>query len=114
MSDKKSNIKTYLILAFFLIVLPNALVFYLDYDSKNTFRRYLLENEEICAQRAERDKFPVEVCNQIKTNARDTFNESRNFLTPTVLLFSTLIYNLAIVNVGLRKQIDELKEKIDA
>lgn len=113
MDSKKIKTTTYLLLALAIIVIPNLLIGYYNYRTRVDFLDALRMNQEACYEQAEQNNFSKTVCNQIRVNARDAFSSARDFPNITALVLTSIIYSLTVAVVGLKNQIEELKEKTD-
>ena len=118
MSKKTKEIINYgAIAAMFLIFLvPILLVNYSKLENNKKFHEWLREDIETCHQRAERDTVDTRWCNEIRDAASLAYTEATqaNNDTLIVLFFAPFLLMLIINFVFLRKQVEELKEKIDA
>lgn len=115
MDSKKNKItlKNYLVLSLVIMVIPNVLVDYFNHQTRNNFYDHLREDTEICYERAAQDNFPRTICSEIKANTKEAFLSAAEMPQFMFLAMTGLIFGLSFGLIGLKKQIDELKEKID-
>lgn len=113
MSNK--NIKTSKLLLMGLVIfgIPSFSAGLFNYWDRKDFQEELSMNRDLCYERADRYKFPAEVCNEIISNVKDAHRASKSNVNLSILALSGIIYGLATGLIGLKAEIDELKEKID-
>jgi len=113
MSRKKNKTTKLFVLALMILLVPNLLVALFNYWDNKDFKEELTMNQAHCYERAEFYKFPGQVCDQIISNVKDAQRASKSNVNLGFLLLTGIIYGLSAGILGLREQVDELKEKID-
>jgi hypothetical protein len=115
MSKKLKDKIGYLLTLAGIIIAAILIVQYFARDNEQVFYERLREDNEICYQRAKRDSVDTRWCDEIEKAANLAYRESQRgsgtSFTLLILLAGFFAQSVAIVN--LRKQVDELKEKIN-
>ncbi len=117
MNKKLKEITVYIGIFVFVFILPNLMYYYFTEKRENTSYERISEDYETCFQRAERDKVETRWCSEIEKASTLTYKESRNAdksITKIVLQIFPMILTILIIAVfNLRKQINELKDKLN-
>lgn len=114
MNKKSNGIWSHLTLALFLIVLPNLFIVGLHFQTNKLFYEQLESNREVCRDRAKLYNFSDSICYEVISNSREAFSSARENYSYPFIMLTAVVYTLTVTVLGLRKQIEELKEKIDA
>ena len=98
-----------------IFIIPNLLFHYFQSNDREVFYRHLAEDNETCRQRAKEDSRETIWCDEIQKAAALTYSETRssNNTNLLLLMFQPILFVLLFSLYNLRKQVDELKEKID-
>jgi hypothetical protein len=114
MNKRSKNRFSYAVVFILVFIVPNLFFYYYSKESAETFHRRIAEDNETCWQRAKEDSRETIWCDEIEKSATSAYREARNsnnfYLLP---MFQPLLFVLLISLYILRKQVDELKEKID-
>jgi hypothetical protein len=115
MSKKSKDIIAYIVIFIFVFIVPQALFHYFDKEDRKIFYEYLDQDNEICYQRAERDKIEKSWCYEIRKASLTNYGMTENSQNTRILLllFQPILFVLLISIRNLRKEVDELKEKIN-
>ncbi len=115
MNKKLKEIITYLIFGSAIIILPMLLLNYFGERRNEMFRLYVTEDHEVCRERAIRDSRETVWCDEIRDGAQLAYRAAEGSTSHSQLLImiQPLLFMLFILIYNLRKQVDELKEKID-
>ena len=111
MLNKKVNYIHYLVIALVVMIIPITLESYKNYHMNKTFHERLKENRESCYEEAAQSNFSRTICNEIISNVRDSHSDISQTNT---LLLTGVMFGLATGMLGLKKHIDELKERLNA
>lgn len=115
MDKKVKNVLSYGLIFIFVFILPNLFFHYFDREDKKLFYERVNQEEEICLQRVERDSVDKRWCGEIRKASVTNFQTtvfSQN--TRTLMLFlQPILFVLLISNSNLKKEVEELKEKIN-
>ena len=116
MSSKSKQIIQYVIAITFIFIVPLVSVNYFKQQDREIFNERVREDHEMCYQNAKRDNVDPRWCGEIRDAARLAYNESTSSINVShLLLFLGPLLLVLIMSIGnLRKQVEELKEKIDA
>ncbi|HQU85572.1 MAG TPA: hypothetical protein PKY59_20730 [Pyrinomonadaceae bacterium] len=115
MDKKVKKALNYGLIFIFVIILPNLFFNYFDREDKELFYERVNKEEEICLQRAERDSLDKKWCSEIRkasiTNFQTTIfsQNTRNLM----LFLQPILFVLLISQYNLRKEVEELKQKIN-
>ena len=115
MNKKSKDIIYYVFAGIVIFIVPQLLLHYFQDRNREMFRRHVTEDYETCRQRAERDSLGKDWCGEIRNAATLAYTNStsaNNFST-LMLMFQPLFFVLLVSVYHLRKQVDELKEKIN-
>jgi hypothetical protein len=77
------------------------------------FHSRMDQDNEKCYERAKRDSAYTGFCDRIESAAEETFRASSRLNNLYWLIFLPFVFALVLTNWQLRKQIAELKEKIN-
>lgn len=115
MNKKWKDIIGYAVIFIFIFIVPTMLQIYFDQRRSEDFDKWANEKHEICVQRAERDSIDKRWCDEIRSTAKVTYNSAVNSSNNDLLLriFQPLLFVLLIGMMNLKKQVEELKEKIN-
>jgi len=114
--NKKSKELIWFVGAFIVIFMfPILLIHYFQSKDSEVFHQRIREDNEICRQRAKEDSRETVWCDEIKDAAISTYREmkSSNNLSLILMMVQPLLFILLVSQYNLRKQVDELKEKLD-
>lgn len=104
----------YAVVFVFIFILPNILFYYYNSENDEIFYQRINEDNETCRQRAKEDSREVIWCDEIEKSATLAYREARNSnIFYLLIMFQPLFFVLLISLYYLRKQVEELKEKID-
>lgn len=115
MNKKSKEIIFYVVTFVGIFIVPNLVFHYFSRESDQMFYEQVREDYEICMQRAEQDSRDKVWCGEIKDAARLSYSMNRssnNFYL--LLMFQPLLFVLLLGIRNLRKEVEELKEKINA
>jgi hypothetical protein len=115
MNKKLKEIIRYVLTLVGIIIAAILIVQYFASDKEQVFYERLTENNEVCRQRARRDSVDTRWCDEIEKAAELAYRESQRgsgISFPLLVILALLLVQTVII-VNLRKQIDELKEKIN-
>jgi hypothetical protein len=110
---KNPNIQ-YLVGFVTIFLLPAIFFLWVSRDARHTFDETLQENRDVCISTAERENLPTELCTQAASQARETFSSATSTIWPLASILLGVNFGLFCGILGLRRQLAELKEKIDA
>lgn len=113
MSKKFKETANYILIFVVIFIVPQLLIYYFESEDKKIFYSRMERENEICYERAKRDSAYTEFCNRIQRASEETFRSSRSKNNFYLLMFSPILFVLVIAIWQLRKQIEELKEKIN-
>lgn len=113
MSKKVKETINYVLILIVIFIFPSLFFCYQESEAKEIFYSRMERDNEICYERAKRDSAYAEFCNRIQSAAEETFRSSRSSNNFYLLVFSPILFFLVIAVVQLRKQIAELKAKIN-
>ena len=114
MNKKSKEIIFYVLTFIFIFIVPNTLFYRFSRENDEMFYKWLAEDNEVCRQRAKEDSREKIWCDEIRKAATLSYRESRssnNFFL--LIMFQPILFVLLTSLYNLRKQVDELKEKID-
>ena len=81
------------------------------------FKKTIIANQmnaEKCVFRhAREDRILEKACMQSASDANHAYSSALRVYNPVISMLFTLIFSLCLILISLKKQIDELKEKID-
>jgi hypothetical protein len=100
----------------FVFIVPNVFFYWKKSGDSELFHQKVTEDYQICEERAERDSLDTRWCDEIRSASREIFSAagSSNDIFLLMSLSQPILFVL-IMGVGnLRKQVEELKEKINA
>lgn len=107
----------YFLMVVFFFFLPNLMYYHFSAEREETTYKRIKEDYEDCLQKAERKKVDTVFCDEIKAASNRIYDESRNAgksIRGIVLqIFPMILAILMMAVINLRKQIDELKEKLN-
>ena len=111
MKDKVLYILTFI----FVFILPYGFFYYTSANTREKFYERVNEDHRICIERSERDSEDTDWCDRIKSASVTNFDLTNNSheTFPWLLFFLPVLFVLIISIGSLRKQIEEIKEKID-
>lgn len=115
--NKKLKDKFFYVMIFiFVFIVPNIFFYYKSIENRDLFYQYARENRQICVQRAEEDSLNKRWCDEIYSASKDNYSSTENSHDILLLmsLFQPILFVLIIGFGNLRKQVEELKEKINA
>jgi hypothetical protein len=115
--DKKLKDKVFYVLIFiFVFILPNVFFYWKSSSDSEVFHQRVTEDHQFCVRRAERDSLDTRWCDEIRSASRETFSATKNSNDIFLLmsLFHPVLFVLIMSIRNLGKQIEELKEKINA
>lgn len=107
--------KIYYALIFIIVfILPNSFFYYSNSENDEIFYRRVNEDNEICRKRAKEDSRETIWCDEIKKSATLVYREARKSNSFYLLIMFQPLFFVLIISLNyLRKQVEELKEKID-
>jgi hypothetical protein len=116
MSKNTKQIINYVAAIIFIIIVPVLLVPYFIKDNDEVFYERLKEDHETCYQRAKQDAVDTRWCNEIRDAAKLAYYESsrRDNSSFLLILLAPLFFVLIYTVGNLKKEVNELKEKINA
>ena len=109
--------KGFYVLVFITIfILSNLLFGYRSNQTKDNYFERVERNYRTCLKRAEEDSVDKRWCHEIESASVNNFYSTDNHFEISLLmnLFLPVLFGLIITTNILRKQVQELKEKIDA
>lgn len=106
---------SYLVVGIVIIILPILVLNYFGERHREMFYRHVTEDHEVCRESALRDSRDAVWCDEIRNSAKLAYSEAEqsNNLSTILIMIQPLLFGLFISIYNLRKQVDELKEKID-
>lgn len=115
MNKKWKDIIGYAVIFIFIFIVPTLLQTYFNRSESESFNEWANEDHEICVQRSERDTIDKRWCDEIRSTAKMTYNSAVNSSNNDLLfrIFQPLFFVLLIGMMNLKKQVEELKEKIN-
>jgi hypothetical protein len=115
MSKKLKESISYLVAGIVIVILPILVLNYFGERRREMFHRHVTEDHEVCRERAVRDSRETVWCDEIRDSAQLAYREaeSSNNHSPLLIMIQPLLFTLIISIYILRKQVNELKEKID-
>lgn len=115
MSKKLKDKISYAGIFIFIFILPHLFLYFMGRDNNKIFYERVNEDHRICLERAGRDGVDARWCDQIRSASVHNYhstNTSQNIF-PLLLYYSPLLFVLLITTGKLRRQVEELKEKLD-
>lgn len=114
MNKKLKKILNYVLAGVFIFIVPTLLYHHFNEEDDEIFHQRVDEDHETCRQRAKEDSRETSWCREIKEGATLAYREARRDNSFYLLImFQPLLFVLLISQYNLRKQVEELKEKID-
>ena len=102
------------VISFILFLVIPALFFL---ASTNTFRRLYYEQSskslEMCFEQIERHNLPQTVCYFPHSTANSAFSMASSIYNPIIILLMVVIFTLTANLISMKREINELKEKLD-
>jgi len=114
--DKKLKGRFYYVAALLIIfVVPTLMLHFFNQSDDDEFYDRVRKDHETCVQRAERYSIDDRWCDEIRDASRTTYDLSSGYSRTNALLMFTqpLLFILLIGMMNLKKQVEELKEKIN-
>lgn len=115
MDKRWKDIFNYTVIFILVFVIPTLTLQYFNRTDAGQFNKWANEDHEICVQRAKRDSVDKTWCDEIRSASKLTYNAVKSSSNTNMLLmyFQPLLLVLLLGMMNLRKQVEEIKRKMD-
>ena len=113
MNEKSKAIQPYLLVFIFVLIIPHIFFGVSTYHLSGRYYEQAEKSRDLCIKHAKEDYLLETTCMQISSEAREAYSSATKVYNPTIIMLLGILFSLSLGMIALKKQIDELKEKLN-